>query len=208
MSHEEPPPLPGEAPPVLTRLLQILGDEGLRPQVRKELHKAEASLARSQEIRFRWETLWRILGEILRDPRGLEPSVLQELQEELTWAQVRRGHPEIAPLVPPPKRSPSLPPLLLPELERRLRENREQLQEFLLGIPPNPPGIPQNPPEFPQIPPEFPEIPREFPKIPKEFPKIPREFPEIPREFPELRREFPELWRRPPRGSWRRRGCG
>ncbi|XP_051652148.1 uncharacterized protein LOC127474871 [Manacus candei] len=184
MSLEDSPPLPGEAPPVLTRLLQFLGDEGLRPQVRKELHQAEASLARSQEIWFRWETLWRLLGEILRDPRDLEPSVLQELQEELTWAQVRRGHPEIAPLVPPPKRSPSLPSLLLPELERRLRENRDQLQDFLLGIPKNPPGIPKNPPGIPKNPPGIPKNPPGIPKNPPGIPKNPPGIPGIPEGIP------------------------
>ncbi|XP_058709250.1 HAUS augmin-like complex subunit 4 [Poecile atricapillus] len=95
------------ANPGLARLLRnlggLLGEDGLSPPLQKELSQAEVSLCRARTLWLHLELLWRILGELIRDPRNLEPSLLRALEQELTWAQVRRGPPEIARLLPPPQ---------------------------------------------------------------------------------------------------------
>ncbi|XP_072777406.1 HAUS augmin-like complex subunit 4 [Taeniopygia guttata] len=196
--------------PGLARLLRnlggLLGGEGLSPPLRLQLRQAEASLSRARGLWLRLELLWRLLEELIRDPRELEPPVLRALEQELTVAQLRRGPPEIARLLPPEQVSPILP-RLLPELQRRLREKREQIWDFLLGPPKNPP----NPPKIPQIPPKNTQIPQNAPKnpensteIPQIFSKnpenslkiplqIPPELPQNPENLPQNPQNFPKI---------------
>ncbi|XP_072705369.1 HAUS augmin-like complex subunit 4, partial [Ciconia boyciana] len=110
---EDPPPLSGATPqelrahPGLARLLQglgcALGPDGLSPPLDRELRQAEAELALRRGAWLRWESLWRGLQELLRDPRHLEPPVLRALEQALTLAELRRGPPAFTPLLPPPQ---------------------------------------------------------------------------------------------------------
>ncbi|XP_032922621.1 uncharacterized protein LOC116999758 isoform X2 [Catharus ustulatus] len=149
-----------EAHPGLAKLLQslggFLGEDGLSLPLQQELHQAEGTLARAKERWLHQELLWRLLEELIRDPQNLDRSVLRSLEEELTRAQLRRGPREISELVPPPKH-PQILPRLVPELQRRLREKREEVQNFLLGGPKIPETHPQNLPQNPQIQPKKPQ---------------------------------------------------
>ncbi|XP_069633933.1 HAUS augmin-like complex subunit 4 [Haliaeetus albicilla] len=156
LTDEDPPqPLGGATPqelrahPGLAELLRglgcVLGGDGLSPPLEKELRQAEAALALHRGAWLRWESLWRGLRELLRDPRGVEPPVLQELEQVLALAELRRGPPAFAPLLPPPKDPTLLRARLLPQLEHRLAEKVEELSSYHKGPPPSPPA-PQNPP--------------------------------------------------------------
>ncbi|KAM6188370.1 HAUS augmin-like complex subunit 4, partial [Sarcoramphus papa] len=148
---DEEPPLPLtvatpqelRAHPGLARLLQglgsALGPDGLSTPLERELRQAEAGLALQRGAWLRWESLRRGLQELLRDPQGLEPPVLQALEQALALAELRRGPPAFAPLLPPPQDPTPLRARLLPELERRLAEKAEELASYH--------GGPQNPPE-------------------------------------------------------------
>uniref|UniRef100_A0A8C3MQB2 Uncharacterized protein n=1 Tax=Geospiza parvula TaxID=87175 RepID=A0A8C3MQB2_GEOPR len=233
---EDPPGPPNSgtpqelgAHPGLAQLLQslggLLGGDGLSPPLQLQLRQAEVSLGRARALWLHLELLWRLLGELIREPRELEPDVLQLLEQALTQAQLRRGPPEIAGLLPP-RKPPQLLPRLLPELQRRLKEKREQLQEFLLGSPkipqihpknpPNPemhqnhpkstenvPKNPENPPKMPQNPSKIVENPPQISPIPPKIseipPKIPQNPPTIPPKNPENLPEMPQMPQNPPK---------
>ncbi|GAB0202265.1 HAUS augmin-like complex subunit 4 [Grus japonensis] len=155
---EEEPPLPLNtvtpeelrAHPGLARLLRglscALGPDGLNAPLERDLRQAEAALALRRRTWLRWETLWRGVQELRRDPRDLEPPVLQALERALALAELRRGPSAFAPLLPPAQDPSPLRARLLPELERRLAEKTGELSDYHGG------GGSPRPPKFPRAP--------------------------------------------------------
>ncbi|XP_052635248.1 HAUS augmin-like complex subunit 4 [Harpia harpyja] len=121
------------AHPGLAGLLQglgcVLGGDGLSPPLEKELRQAEAALALRRGAWLRWESLWRGLRELLRDPRGVEPPAV----------------PRSLPPTPPPRIPPFSEPGCCPSWST-VWPRRWKNFPATTGGPPRPPQPPKTPP--------------------------------------------------------------
>ncbi|XP_067173277.1 HAUS augmin-like complex subunit 4 [Apteryx mantelli] len=120
-------PLPGGAPPGLGRLLWGLSDAlGPGRGLRRRLEQAEAELRAQRGAWLRWDSVWRLLREAACDPPG--DAFPAALERTLDLAELRRGP---APPPPPPAQDRAqLRARLLPELERRLRDEARELRGY------------------------------------------------------------------------------
>lgn len=125
-----PPPEELGPHPGLCRLLAALG-AGLGAAGGRSLRRAEAGLARQRAAWLAREGLWRAVLELLREPRpqGAPPTV----EEALALAELRRGPPPLAALLPPPQDPAPLRRRLLPALERRLAGKARELAAYHRG---------------------------------------------------------------------------
>ncbi|XP_068777934.1 HAUS augmin-like complex subunit 4 [Struthio camelus] len=110
------------------------GDGGTSGVTEGRRRQAEAELQAQRGAWLRWESVWRLLQEAACEPPARDDTFPAALARALDLAELRRDlalpPAALAPLLPPAQERAEVRARLLPELERRLRDEVLELRSY------------------------------------------------------------------------------